>query len=228
MQRVLRLVVVAGLAMCLPTAVRADESSTGSMEGVSCNSDGHTIETTSCWISGFQGGRGDSDVSDFLNTYVGIHSDDKGKPFWCANRGISSKAKALIYVDDCFRVIKKLPVPNLTCKRDTGGGYYLYSQADKSIRCADVVNALKALSHDTTKTPKTTTTFAITAKTTTTTLFAACTFDCQSGSKISGTANVLLSNGKTAEFGWSHATCQKECEDKPACKSYVYGIWPNR
>ena len=225
MQRVLRLVVVAGLAMCLPTAVRGDDSSAGSMEGVSCGSDGHTIETTSCLISGYRG-RGDSHVSDFLNTYVDIHSDDKTDPFGCS-KAVNSM-KALIYVDDCFSVIKKLPVPNLTCKKGTVGVYYLYSQADKSNNCDDAVKALKALSHDTTKTPKTTTTFAITAKTTTTTLFAACTFDCQSGSKISGTANVLLSNGKTAEFGWSHATCQKECEDKPACKSYVYGIWPNR
>ena len=74
MQRVLSLVVVAGLAMCLPTAVYGDDMRTGSMEGVSCGSDG--IESTGC-ISGFQGGRGNSGVSNFLNTYVDIHFGDK-------------------------------------------------------------------------------------------------------------------------------------------------------
>ena len=146
MQRVLRLVVVAGLAMYLPTVVRGDDGSRESMDNVYCTSDGRTIVTTGCLIHP-QTGQGDSDASDFLNTYVDNHFDDTMNPFSCATK----QGAVRIYVDRCIEIVNKLRVPDLNCNRNSDDTYYLYSKTGK---CDEVVGALKALSHSTTTTPK--------------------------------------------------------------------------
>ena len=47
-------------------------------------------------------------------------------------------------------------------------------------------------------------------------------YTCQTDTTIYGTADVLLSNGKTEDTGYSQAQCEAECASKDACASFVY------
>lgn len=47
-------------------------------------------------------------------------------------------------------------------------------------------------------------------------------FECAFGSTISGTADVLLSNGETEGFGFDPHECEDECAAKAECMSFVY------
>ena len=45
---------------------------------------------------------------------------------------------------------------------------------------------------------------------------------CSQKSTISGTADILLANGKDHDEGYTQQKCKKECTDKPACRSFVF------
>ena len=47
-------------------------------------------------------------------------------------------------------------------------------------------------------------------------------YSCIADTTILGTADVLLSNGKTYDTGYSHGACEAECASKSACASFVY------
>lgn len=45
---------------------------------------------------------------------------------------------------------------------------------------------------------------------------------CNYDTSVSGTADILLSNGKTDDTGYSSKSCDVECSSNSACKSFVF------
>lgn len=45
---------------------------------------------------------------------------------------------------------------------------------------------------------------------------------CNYDTSVGGTADILLSNGKTDDTGYSSKSCDVECSSNSACKSFVF------
>ena len=48
-------------------------------------------------------------------------------------------------------------------------------------------------------------------------------YNCHADTSIEGIADVLLSNGKTNDTGYTKSQCEAECASKATCASFVYG-----